>query len=451
MTTRRLAGALLLAGIAGLSFAAEAQAPDLAAPIVAPSASGSTAAPALPASGEAPATSPPPVAAFDAAAATEAYLARLTPDERERSDAYFEGGYWLRLWNFLYGLGVAWLLLGSGLARRLSGRIARLTGRRSLQVGLFGAAYVALVTLLSFPLTVYEDFFREHQYGLATQQFPGWLRDRAVGLAVSLLLLPPLLMALYAVLRRKPRTWWLWGAGVSLAFVVFLSLISPVYVDPLFNKYEPLPEGPVRSEILRLAHASSVEANDVFRFDASRQTTRISANVSGFLGTMRIRLNDNLLERCTLPEIKAVMGHEVGHYALNHVYEGIIFFAIVLSFGFAFLSRSFEWARLRWGARFGVAGVDDVTGLPLLAALLSVYFFAISPLLATYIRVNEAEADIYGLNASREPEGFAEVSLKLGEYRKLSPRPVEEWVFFDHPSGRSRIRMAMEWRAANPQ
>jgi STE24 endopeptidase len=189
----------------------------------------------------------------------------------------------------------------------------------------------------------------------------------------------------------------------------------------------------------------------VFRFDASRQTTRISANVSGFLGTMRIRLNDNLLERCTLPEIKAVMGHEIGHYALNHVYEGIIFFGVVLAFGFAFLSRSFEWARLRWGGRWGVAGVDDVTGLPLFAALLSVYFFAIGPFLATYVRVNEAEADIYGLQAAREPEGFAEVSLKLSEYRKLAPGPVEEWIFFDHPSGRSRIRMAMEWRAANPK
>jgi STE24 endopeptidase len=199
-----------------------------------------------------------------------------------------------------------------------------------------------------------------------------------------------------------------------------------------------------------MARANGIHAENVYQFDASRQTTRVSANVSGFMGTMRISLNDNLLERCSLAEVKAVMAHEMGHYVLNHIYESIIFFGIVLVGGFAFIRWSFDWVLQRWGGRWGVAGIGDVAGLPLLAALFSVYLFVLTPFVNTYIRANEVEADIFGLNAAREPDGFAEVALRLGEYRKLDPSPVEEWIFYDHPSGRSRIRMAMTWKAEHP-
>jgi STE24 endopeptidase len=119
----------------------------------------------------------------------------------------------------------------------------------------------------------------------------------------------------------------------------------------------------------------------------------------------------------------------------------------VLAGGFAFVHWGFGRALARWGGRWRVRGIGDVAGLPLLGALLSVYMFVMTPVLNSIIRVNEAEADLFGLNAAREPEGFAEVALKLGEYRKLEPGPIEEWIFFDHPSGRSRIRMAMRWKA----
>ena len=386
-------------------------------------------------------------ARFDPIQATEDYLAKVPAADRARSDAYFEGGYWLQLWGFLYGLAVAWVVLGTGLSRRMKALAERVTRRKPVHTWLYGAQYLVAIAVLTFPLTVYQGFFREHKYGLATQNFPQWMRDQLVGLAVGLVLVPLLLVVLYGVFRRAPRTWWLWGSGVAVVFLVFVTLIAPVYIDPLFNKYEPLHDAQVKGEILRLARASGIEVDDVFQFDASRQTTRVSANVSGFMGTMRIRLNDNLLKRCSLPEIKAVMAHEMGHYVLNHVYESIIFFVIVLVGGFAFVRGGFDWVRRRFGSGWGIEGIEDSAGLPLLVALLSVYFFVLTPFLNTYIRVNEAEADIYGLQAAGEPDGFAEVALKLSEYRKLEPGPVEEWILFDHPSGRSRIRMAMRWKA----
>ena len=384
--------------------------------------------------------------AFDVATETRAYLDRLTPEERERSDSYFEGGYWLQLWGILYTLGVTWLILGTGLSARMRDLAHKLGRWRPLQTVLYVLQYLVVATVLFFPLTLYQGFFREHKYGLATQSFAPWLSDQLLGLVVSAIMLSLLLVPLYAVFRRAPRTWWAWGAVIGVVFMIFAILIAPVYIDPLFNTYVALEDPEVKEPILSLARASGIDADRVYQFDASRQHNRISANVSGFAGTMAIRLNDNLLERCTLPEIEAVMAHEIGHYALNHIYESIIFLGVVLVLGLLFVRWGFDRAIARWGARWRVDGIGDVAGLPLLSAMFSIYFFLGTPFLNSYIRVNEAEADMFALHASRQPEGFAEVALKLGEYRKLDPGPIEEWIFYDHPSGRARIEMAMRWR-----
>lgn len=391
----------------------------------------------------------PAAGSFDAAAATEAYMARQTAEQKSRSDAYFVGGYWLQLWGFLFGAAVAWLLLGTRLSARMRDLAARVTRFPTLQSALYWVQYLVITSVIGFPLTVYQGFIREKQYGFATQTFGGWMGDQAKGLLVGVILGGLALMALYAVFRRAPRTWWLWGTGVAMVFLVVSVAISPVFLEPLFNTYTPLEDPAVREPILSLARANSIPANDVFVVDASKQTTRISANVSGMLGTERIALNDNLLNRSSLAEIEAVMAHEMGHYVLNHVWKMILQFGLLLAVGFAFVRWSFGKAVERWGERWGVSGIADPAGLPLLVLLFSVFFFVATPVVNTIIRVQEVEADIFGLNAARQPDGFAEAALKLGEYRKMSPGPLEEAIFFDHPSGRSRISMAMRWKAEN--
>jgi STE24 endopeptidase len=256
---------------------------------------------------------------IDPAAATQAWLATVPQDKRKKSDAYFEGGYWLILWNFLLVAGISIFLLASRISARLrdfAERICR--GSLSLQVVLYAIPYFLLVAALSFPLAVYQYFYREHQYGLATQSFLPWFREQLIGLGVTLIAATLLLIVLYAVFRRAPRTWWIWGTIVTVIFSFAGAFISPVYIEPLFNTYKPLANSEIREPILAMARANQIAATQVFEVDASRQTTRVSANVSGFLGTTRIALNDNLLRRCTLPEIRMVMAHEMGHYVLNH-------------------------------------------------------------------------------------------------------------------------------------
>jgi len=386
---------------------------------------------------------------FDPRAATDAYLATVPAEARARSDAYYEGGYWLRLWNVLLSAGIFVLLLAVGWSARMRDLAEQVTRWHGVHVMVYWALFSLVVALLSFPLTVYESFFREHEYGLSTLTFGAWLSDVGKAQALSLIFGGLFAVVIYKVLRRAPRTWWIWASGVSLAFFVLGSLIAPVFIAPLFNTYTTLDDPEVSAPILSLARANGIPASQVYMVDASRQTTRVSANVSGFLGTERVTLNDNLLNRATLPEIEAVMGHEMGHYVLNHVYKMLIFMAVLLVTVFAVLYRVSSWAVDRWGERWGVRGVDDVAGLPLLALVFGLCLTVLTPVLNSWIRVQEAEADMFGLNAARQPDGMALISLKLGEYRKLDPGHWEEIIFFDHPSGRARIFASMRWKAEN--
>ena len=410
--------------------------------VIASHAQSPTAAPTMAAS------SSPATEGMDPAAATRAWLDSVPADKRAKSDAYFEGGYWLILWNFLLNAAILLLLLEIGVAARLGDFAERKTGSKSLQVVLFAVPFLLLHALLSFPLTVYERFFREHAYGLSTQTFSGWFGEQMLALGVSILGLVVLLVVIYAVIRRAPRIWWLWGTGVAIAFLMLVMLIAPVYIAPLFNTYKPLTDPAINKPILAMAQANEIPVSQVFQYDASRQTNRVSANVSGFLGTTRISLNDNLLKQCTLPEIRQVMAHEIGHYVLHHSLGLVIFNGLFALLAFAVARFAFDAAVRRRGQRWGIRGIGDPAGFPLLLLIFFTVSFLLTPVSNSLSRTIEREADAFAINTAREPDGMAKVSLKLGSYRKLNPGPIEEIIFFDHPSGRARIRMAMDWKAA---
>src|SRR5882762_1240271 len=388
---------------------------------------------------------------FDADAATNAYLAEIPASARARSDAYFEGGYWLILWDFLYGAAVYLFLLHFGWSAAMRNFAERITRFKPLQTFIYWWEFLIVTTILGAPLELYEGYFRERQYGLATQTLVPWLGDQLIILLVNLLLGGVVAMVLFGVGRRLPRTWWIWGAGVSIVFLIFFIMIAPVFIFPLLNKYTVLDDPKITKPILSLARANGIPAQKVYQVDASRQTTRMSANVSGYGQTMRITLNDNLLRRGSPEEIQAIMGHEMGHYVLHHIAKDILYFSVVLVIFFALLRWSLERALARWGERWKIRGIGDTAVLPLVFLVGTILGFVYTPLFNTHIRTNEHEADMYSLNASRQPDGFAQAAIHLGEYRKMNPGPIEEWIFFDHPSGRIRIHDAMRWKAENLQ
>jgi STE24 endopeptidase len=386
-------------------------------------------------------------APFDVDAATRAYIDTLQGEARARSDAYFEGGYWLLLWGTVVTLVSAWLMLRFGWSSAWSRWAARRTKRAWLQPAFYALPFTLISTLIVFPWTAYQNWFREKQYGLMNLGLGAWVGEQAIILALSIVFSAIAFIVIFAVIRKAPRSWWAWASGAMALFLALAMLITPVFIAPLFNTYQPMPEGPLRQQILAMAQAHRVPAENVVVFDQSKQHNRISANVSGLGPTIRISLNDNLLNRANPAEVKAVMGHELGHYVLGHIWFLIGGISLIFLGGFFLFWWLTPRILARFGGRWGVRDVADPAVMPLFTMILAVYTLVMTPATNSLVRMIESSADAFGLDAAREPDGFASTAMKLSEYRKIEPHPIEEAILFDHPSGRTRVRMAMEWKA----
>ena len=428
----RVLGVLILLAL-GAALAANAQVPD----------------PTLPPGTQIPAAALPGPD-FDVDKATDAYLALLTPEQRARSDAHFEGGYWVDFFGHLYAIAACLLILLAGWSTRIRDRAIKLTSARWLQPGVYGVGFIVLLWLLTLPISLYADYFREHHYGLSNLSFGGWLLDDVKNLLFNALSIAIVLIAIYAFLRRAQGAWVAWATAFVFVYQLFVSSVYPVFIAPAFNDFKPLPDGPVREAVLSLARANQIPSDNIAWFDASKQTTRISANVSGMFGTTQVSLNDNLLQKTSLPEIKAVMGHEMGHYVLHHGLRITLYTSLVIGFGFLVLDWLFNGWLGGFRRRHGVQDRADPAGVPLALAILIGYIYLVQPVNNHIVYVAEAEADMFGIDAAREPYGWATSAMRLSSYRKLDPGPVEEYVFYDHPSGRNRVRRAMLWLKENP-
>jgi STE24 endopeptidase len=369
----------------------------------------------------------------------------MGPEATARSNRYFEGGYWIELASAAVSVAVAVLILMLGWARGVRTWLER-TVKWFPLVALGVGFFVNLVSsVLTFPFGYYVGFVREHRFGLSTQNFPEWFSEQLIGAGIGLVIGSIFLAILYVIIRAAKNTWWVWGSVVSVMLAGVLIMVQPVFIEPLFNTYTPMEQGELRDDILAMAQANGVPANDVLVYDRSRQTNSISANVAGLFGTTRIALADTLLERGSPEAVRAVMGHEIGHYVLGHIYSIMIMMTGLIIVTFA--GVHFGFRAIAKNERWGVRDIADPAGLPLVLILLSVIGLLTTPIQRNVTRFHENQADAFGLNLAREPDGFAEAAVMLSEYRKMEPSALEEWAFYTHPSGWNRVHRAMVWKA----
>jgi STE24 endopeptidase len=382
---------------------------------------------------------------FNPEEATQAWLATLGPEATARSNSYFEGGYIIDFASTALSIIVAGLLLVLGWAKGVRTWLEQKL--KWFPLVAFGSSlfYIIVSSVLTFPFSYYVGFVRQHEYNLSTQTFPEWFNEQMIGLGIGVLIGSIFLTILYVIIRAARKTWWIWGSAVTIAFAAVMSMLYPVYIAPLFNTSTPMEQSELRDSIIALAQANGVPADNVYVYDRSRQTNSISANVSGFGPTTRISLADTLLERTSPEAVRAVMAHEIGHYVLRHNISGLIFSSILIVISFAFVHFTFSWASKN--ERWGIRDISDPAGLPLVMVLLAVVGLITGPLQRNLIYFNEQQADMFGLNAAREPDGFAEASVLLSEYRKMEPSAFEEFFFYDHPSGWNRVHNSMVWKA----
>jgi STE24 endopeptidase len=384
---------------------------------------------------------------FDPVAATNAYLASVPADEQANTNGYVDAGYGIMLLAAVLEVLVAFILLRFGWSRKWRDLAERVTSNKFGQAFIYMPIYLLVTAALMFPLSWYADFYTEHKFGLASQGFGEWLVELLQMNAIMIIGFSIFIACLYIVLRRSPQRWWLWGSGLVVGFLAILLFVSPLYIDPVFNEYRPMDEGPLKERILSIARANGMQTDDVKQVDQSKQTNRVSANVSGIFGSSRIALNDNLLNRASPPAVEAVMAHEIGHYVLNHIWKTLAYFALIFLVGFALANGIFLAILRRVGAAWGIRGIDDYAGFPLLYAIGMVLIFLATPLFYKLTYVHEVEADLFAINAIDNPDAWAEVALLTAEYRKLQPPQWEENWLNHHPSPYARIYMAMRWKA----
>ncbi len=382
--------------------------------------------------------------AFDPQSATDAYIDAIGADALAKSAAYTVGSHWLLLWDLLVAIAVAWLIIRSGLLERIDARLSkRGPNARAFVVS---AAYFLLAGVLSLPWAMYEGWWRELSYGRSSQPFGDAFGQSLLGTSISALLGGLFFMGVYALIRRAGKRWWVWSGALAIAGLSAVLLVAPVAIEPLFNDYKALPEGPVRTALTGMAQNAGIPADRIFVYDGSRQSNNFTANVSGLGPYARVAISDIALNGASVDEVRAVTAHEIGHYTLHHVWISILFFSLIAAVAFFVADRGYGRVAAALGSR---APLSSPTGLPVVMVMVSFLWLLALPLVNAFIRFGEIQADRYSLETVDLPDALASALVKTAEYRYPRPSPLQEMIFYSHPSVERRVRMAMDWKATH--
>lgn len=388
---------------------------------------------------------------FDPAAATAAYLATLPPEAHAKATAYTQGGHWVLLWGTLVSILVSWIVLKSGVLVRTREGLERNKPRPWLTVAVVVVVDSLIEAVLSIPWDAYAHWWREKSYGLTSRAFGGWLSEHFLSIAVGAVQALIVFALFYWVVRRLPKTWWIWSAAGVIVVTLGFFILNLFLVEPLFNTYKPAPPGEVRDTVVAMAKQVGVPSDKVLIYDGSKQSNRYTANAGGFLGFGRIAMSDVMFKKdADLAEVKGVVGHEMGHYVHGHVPMAALVFGLMALAGFFLVDRLFPLFSRLLGAN-GVTGLADPAGLPVVGVIFAVLGLLATPITNTYSRWQEADADHFSVVHFDEPDGLAKALVKTIEYRAATPSKLEEFIFYDHPSVGARVRAMMDWKAAHPK
>jgi STE24 endopeptidase len=358
-----------------------------------------------------------------------------------------------RIRDVLYFVGNAWaiatmvVLLVTPVSRKLRDAAARVTRQPFLMAMVYIALFTLVVAAIDFPLAYYSGFVVPHQFDLTDQTFGAWMTDQAKELGVGILI-GTVVGALALLAIRRFRNWWLVLWAGSIPLILLMVVIQPVVLDPLFNKFEPLRNAQLRTKLLDLASRAGIEGGRVYQVDKSRQTKTLNAYVNGIGPTKRIVMWDTLLAEMTEDEVLAVMGHEMGHYALKHMWKGLAFTLAMALLVFFIGQRIHDRGLERWGAKWGLTGRGDPASVPWLLLLMTVMAFLLSPVGSAFSRYMEHESDIFALELTHLNEPMASAFVKLAENAKRDPDPhpfIRFWRY-SHPTIAERIPFALGYK-----
>jgi STE24 endopeptidase len=394
------------------------------------------------------AQAPDPVQAAAGATAASPSAPVPVPEPSEKALRYYRSDNVLWAISTIWGLLVPLLLLFTGFSARMRDA-ARKVGRNwFFTVVLYGILFTLVTAVLSLPLDYYSNFVRPHAYGLSDQTAAKWWSDAIIGLVIGCVAMALLLWIPYLLLRKSPRRWWLYSGLAALPLLILLLLITPIAIEPLFNKFGPMKDKVLESQILALADRAGIEGGRVYEVNKSVDTKTVNAYVTGLGGTKRIVLWDTILAKLSPPEVLFVMGHEMGHYVLGHTWQLVLLGTAIALFGVWVIHRTAGELIARYHARFGFAELADVASLPLMILLFSILSLVLTPAILAFDRNVEHEADRFGLEITRDNHDCATAFVKLQQENLSMPRPGLLYKLWrsSHPPLGERIDFCNEYR-----
>jgi len=366
------------------------------------------------------------------------------PAPSPRALRYYRSGNIIWAVEQLLGFAIPAALLFSGFSARLRSAARRLArGRRYPTLVIYLGLLSILLFAVDLPMSYYVGYVREHAYGLSDQRLGKWVGDQLKALGVGFVVGAATLWIPYLLLARSPRRWWLWTGALSLPFFVLSLLVTPIWIAPLFNKFGPMkPENSaLEKQILALAGSAGVEGARVFEVDKSADTRKVNAYVTGVGATKRIVLWDTLTERLEPRQTLFVVGHELGHYVLGHVWSSIFFSSGLVLLGLWGTHRAGRFLLGRFSQRFGFDSLADVASMPLLMLLLGAASFVLGPVELAFSRYHERQADRFGVQLTGDPHAAATALIALQESNLSIPRPGTLYKVFraSHPPIGERV------------
>jgi STE24 endopeptidase len=379
----------------------------------------------------------------------------LPPEKLAKAKALYETNTVLSFVSTAFGVLLLWLILRLRVAPRFRDLAEHGTKNRFLQTLIFVPLLMLLIAIVSLPLDIYSHHI-SRAYGLSVQNWGSWAADWCKGEALFLMVSMPTVALLFWMIRKSPKRWWFYFWLLTLPFVVLVVFIAPVILDPMFNTFVPLEqtEPQLVSAIEKVTERGglNIPADRMFEMKASQKVTTYNAYVTGIGATKRVVVWDNTARDMTIPETLFVFGHEMGHYVLDHIYKGLLFFSGVAFVGF-WIGRKLALALLaRWGEKWRIRGINDLAALPVFLLVLALLSLLSQPIANAFSRHLEHQADLYGLEVTHglfpdNREIAASSFEKLGEksYDYPSPNPLLVFWFYDHPTIAQRIRFALRY------
>jgi STE24 endopeptidase len=379
----------------------------------------------------------------------------LPPDKLAKAEALYTIRTGLYLFGMVFGIAVLWIVIKLRLGPAFRNLAERVTKNRFLQAAIFVPLLTLLIAIISLPIDIYHHHI-SLAYGLSVQGWGSWALDWCKAQAVSLVILVPTVFALFWIIRKSPQRWWFHFWLLTLPFLVLLIFVAPIILDPMFNTFEPLEKTQPQlvTEIERETQRGglTIPRDRMFEMKASEKVTTYNAYVTGLGATKRVVVWDNTSRDLTVPETLFVFGHEMGHYVLDHIYKGLVFYAVMSCVGF-WLGRRMVLAILaRWGEQWRIRGVNDLAALPALMLVLSLLSLAGEPIGNAFSRHLEHQADLYGLEVTHgvfpnNGEVAASSFQKLGEksYDYPTPNPLLVFWSYDHPPISDRVRFSLHY------